>query len=82
MNALNIMWLLNEIDRNTSIEIKFVKTKSTDWIEIETGDFSFCVDEYGKCGLIYKTQPRSIEKDIEYWTMVKDWVKKYYQENF
>ena len=24
----------------------------------------------------------SVEKDIEYWTMVKTWVKKYYQESF
>lgn len=82
MNALNIMWLLNEVDCNTSIEIKLTKTTSTDWIEIETSDFSFCIDEYGKCSLIYKNQPKSIEKDVEYWEKVKDWVKKYYQENF
>ena len=82
MNALNIMWLLNEVDWNTKIDIQTVKTTSTDWIEINTVDFHFYIDEYGGCSLLYLNQPKSVEKDIEYWGKVKTWVKKYYQESF
>lgn len=82
MHALNIMWLLVEVDKNTKIDIQTVKTTSTDWIEIATEDFHFYIDEYGACSLQYLNQPKSVEKDIEYWKMVKDWVKKYYQESF
>ena len=82
MNALNIMWLLNEVDRNTKIDIQTVKTTSTEWLEINTEDFSFYIDEYGSCSLQYSNQPKSVEKDIEYWSMVKTWVKEYYQEGF
>lgn len=82
MHALNIMWLLNEVDRNTKIDIQTVKTTSTDWIEITTLDFHFYIDEYGSCCLQYLNQPKSVEKDVEYWNMVKTWVKRYYQESF
>lgn len=82
MNALNIMWLLNEVDCNTEIDIQTVKTTSTDWLEITTEYFHFYIDEYGSCSLQYSNQPKSVEKDIEYWDMVKSWVKKYYQESF
>lgn len=82
MHALNIMWLLNEVDCNTDVNINTTKTKHVDWIEIKTNCFQFYVDENGLCRLTYKDQPKSVEKDIEYWEMVKTWVKKYYQENF
>jgi len=82
MNALNIMWLLNEIDCNTTVDIQTVKTTSTDWIEITSKDFHFYIDEYGVSILNYRDQPKIVEKDIEYWNLVKEWVKKYYQENF
>ena len=82
MNALNIMWLLNEVDCNTELYIDSTKTKHVDWINIKTNDFKFYIDETGLCRLEYLDQPKSVEKDIEYWDMVKTWVKKYYQENF
>lgn len=82
MNALNIMHLLNEIDCNKCIDIRYVKNKSADWIEIETHNFMFSVDEYGTCVLHFFNQPKSVEKDLEYWNKVKDWIKRYYQENF
>ena len=82
MHALNIMWLLNEVDCNTEIDIRCVKTKSADWIEISTKDLEYYIDEYGSCRLKYIDQPVSLEKDIEYWEKVKTWVKKYYQESF
>ena len=82
MHTLNIMWLLNEVDRNTKIDIQTFKTTSTDWIEITTSDFNFYIDEYGSCNLQHLNQPKSVEKDIEYWEKVKTWVKKYYQESF
>ena len=82
MHALNILWLLNEVDQNTKIDIRCVKTKSADWIEIKTSDFHFYINEYGSCSLQHLNQPKSAEKDIEYWEKVKTWVKKYYQESF
>ena len=82
MHALNIMWLLNEVDCNTEIEILTGKSKHVDSISISTYDFEFSISECGTCVLTYLDQPKSVEKDIEYWNMVKTWVKKYYQENF
>lgn len=82
MHALNIMWLLNDVDCNTKINIQTVKTTSADWIEITTEHFHFYINEHGSCSLQYSNQPKSVEKDIEYWNMIKDWVKKHYQENF
>ena len=81
MNALNIMWLLNDVDRNTPIEVEIVKTKSCDWIEIETDKFTFKIDEYGSCSLRYQGIS-SQEKDEGYWKMVKNWVKNYMGEEF
>ena len=81
MNALNIMWLLNDIDNNTSVDIRTVKSKSCDWIEIETDDFEFKISEFGKMKLS-KFSEISFEDDHEYWQKVKDWIKKYYSENF
>ena len=82
MHALNIMWLLNEVDCNTAIEILTGKSKHVDSIMISTNDFTFTISECGACVLTYLNQPKSVEKDIEYWNMVKTWVKKYYQESF
>ena len=82
MNALNIMWLLNEVGCNTEIEILTGKSKHSDFIFISTNTFEFSVSECGICKLTYLDQEHSLEKDIEYWDMVKTWVKKYYQENF
>lgn len=82
MHALNIMWLLNEVDKNTEIEILTGKSKHVDFIMISTNDFEFSISECGSCVLTYLNQPKSVEKDIKYWKMVKDWVKKYYQESF
>lgn len=82
MHALNIMWLLNEIDCNTEIKITTWKSECNQWIEVATEDFDFTVDEDGVCVLKYLGQPKSVEKDIEYWNKVKNWVKKYYQESF
>ena len=81
MNALNIMWLLNDVDRNTPIEVKIVKTKSCDWIEIETDKFVFIIDEYGSCSLRHQGI-LSQEKEEAYWKMVKGWVKFYMSEEF
>ena len=82
MNALNIMWLLNEVDCNTEIEILTGKSKHVDSISMFTNTFEFSISECGSCVLTYLGQPQSFEKDIEYWEKVKTWVKKYYQENF
>lgn len=82
MHALNIMWLLVEVDKNTEIEILTGKSKHVDSIMISTNDFEFSISECGSCALTYLNQPKSVEKDIEYWSKVKDWVKKYYQESF
>ena len=82
MHALNIMWLLNEVDRNTEIEILTGKSKHVDSISISTNTFEFSISECGTCVLTYLDQPKSVEKDIEYWEIVKTWVKDYYQENF
>ena len=82
MHALNIMWLLNEVDCNTEVEILTGKSKHIDLIMISTNDFDFGISECGTCVLTYLDQPKSVEKDIEYWNMVKTWVKKYYQESF
>lgn len=82
MHALNIMWLLVEVDKNTEIEILTGKSKHVDSIMISTNEFEFSISECGSCVLTYLNQPKSVEKDIEYWKMVKDWVKKYYQESF
>ena len=82
MHALNIMWLLVEVDKNTEIEILTGKSKHVDSIMISTNDFEFSISECGSCMLTYLNQPKSVEKDIEYWKRVKDWVKKYYQESF
>lgn len=80
MHALNALWLLNEVNCNTEIEIKYVRSKSCDWFEIATKDFDFMVTEYGYCSLKYLDQPISHEKDAEYYGLVKQWVKKYYLE--
>jgi hypothetical protein len=82
MHALNIMWLLNEVDCNTKVEILTGKSKHVDSIIISTNDFEFSISECGACVLTYLGQPVSLEKDVEYWNMVKTWVKKYYQESF
>ena len=82
MHALNIMWLLNEVDCNTEIEILTGKSKHVDSIMISTNYFDFSISECGTCVLTYLDQSISVEKDIEYWNMVKTWVKKYYQESF
>ena len=82
MHALNIMWLLNEVGCYTEIEITTGKSKHVDSIMISTNDFEFSISECGTCILTYLDQPKSVEKDIEYWNMVKTWVKKYYQESF
>ena len=82
MHALNIMWLLNEVGCNTEIEILTGKSKHVDSIMINTNDFVFTISECGTCVLTYLNQPKSVEKDVKYWNMVKDWVKKYYQESF
>ena len=77
------MWLLNEVDCNTEIEILTGKSKHVDSISISTNTFEFSISECGTCVLTYLEQPKSVvEKDIEYWNKVKTWVKKYYQENF
>ena len=47
MHALNIMWLLNEGDCNTEINISTTKTKHVDWLEIKTNDFKYYIDETG-----------------------------------
>ena len=82
MHALNIMWLLNEVDCNTEVEILTGKSKHVDSIMISTNGFEFGISECGACVLTYLDQPKSVEKDTEYWNMVKTWVKKYYQESF
>ena len=82
MHALNIMWLLNEIDCNTEIEILTGKSKHIDFIFISTDEFEFSISECGSCKLDYLGQDRSVEKDMEYWNKVKNWVKWYYQESF
>ena len=82
MNALNIMWFLNEVNCNTEIDIATRKSDNKDSIVIKTKDFSFSVVEHGTCTLKCSNQELSVEHDIEYWAMVKDWVKKYYQESF
>lgn len=82
MHALNIMWLLNEVDCNTEIEILTGKSKHVDSISISTNTFEFSISECGTCVLTYLDQPKSVEKDVEYWNRVKTWVKKYYQEKF
>ena len=82
MHALNIMWLLNEVDCNTEVEILTGKSKHVDSIMISTNDFEFSISMCGTCVLTYLDQPKSAEKDTEYWNMVKTWVKKYYQESF
>ncbi len=82
MHALNIMWLLNEVDCNTEIEITTGKSKHLDSIMISTNDFEFSISKWGTCVLTYLDQPKSVEKDIEYLEKVKTWVKKYYQESF
>ena len=82
MHALNIMWLLNEVDCNTEVEILTGKSKHVDSIMISTNDFEFSISECGICVLTYLDQQVSLEKDIEYWEKVKTRVKKYYQESF
>ena len=82
MHALNIVRLLNEVDCNTEIEILTGKSKHVDSISISTNTFEFSISECGTCVLTYLNQPKSVEKDVEYWGMVKTWIKKYYQENF
>ena len=83
MHTLNIMWLLNEVDCNTEIEILTGKSKHVDSISISTNTFEFSISECGACVLTYLEQPSSVvEKDIEYWNKVKTWIKKYYEENF
>ena len=82
MNALNIMWLLNEIDCNTEVEILTGKSKHVDSICISTNKFEFNISEGGVGVLTYLNQPKSVEKDVVNYLMVKEWVKKYYQESF
>lgn len=77
-----LMWLLNEVNNNTEISVKYDRCKHTDSIDIETSKFKFYVDEYGVWILDYTSDDKSVEKDQEIWMLVKDWVKKYYQENF
>ena len=64
MNALNIMWLLDEIDCNTEIEILTGKSKRVDFIFISTDKFDFSISECGSCKLDYRGQDRSVEKDV------------------
>ena len=82
MHALNIMWLLNEVGCNTEIEILTGKSKHVDSIMISTNDFELTISQSGTCVLTYLNQQKSVEKDVKYWNIVKDWVKKYYQESF
>ena len=82
MHALNIMWLLNEVDCNTEVEILTGKSKHVYSIMISTNDFEFSISECSTCVLTYLDQPKRVEKDIEYWEKVKTWIKKYYQESF
>ena len=76
------MWLLVEVDNNTEIEILTGKYKHVDSIMISTNDFEFSISECGSWVLKYLNRPKSVAKDVEYWNMVKDWVKKYYLESF
>ena len=39
MNALNIMWLLNEVDCNTELYIDSTKTEHMDWVNIKKKRF-------------------------------------------
>ena len=47
MNALTIMWLLNEVDCNAELYIDSTKTKHVDWINIKTSDFKFILTKQG-----------------------------------
>ena len=76
------MWLLNEVGCNTEIEILIGKSKHVDSIMISTNDFELTISQSGTCVLTYLNQQKSVEKDVKYWNIVKDWVKKYYQESF
>ena len=58
MHALNIMWLLNEVDCNTEVEILTGKSKHVDSIMISTNDFEFSISECGICVLTYLDQPK------------------------
>lgn len=82
MNACNIMWLLNEVNSNTEISVKYDRNKHTDSIDIEASKFKFYVEEYGVCILDYVGHEKSVEKDQEIWLLVKDWVLKYFQDIF
>ena len=66
MNALNIMWLLNEVDCNTELYIDSTKTKHVDWINIKTNDFKFYIDETGLCRLEYLDQPKRKIDEVLY----------------
>ena len=62
MHALNIMWLLVEVDKNTEIEILTGKSKHVDSIMISTNDFEFSISECGSCVLKYLNQLRVLRK--------------------
>ena len=80
MHPLNIMWLLNDVSVNNDIEIQYHRTKHIDYIEIIHPDFSFYITEYGDVVINYKHQGVQHDKDVEYWSMVKTWVKNYFNE--
>ena len=71
MHALNIMWLLNEVDCNTEIEILTGKSKHVDSIMISTNDFEFSISECGTCVLTYLNQPKSVEKILNIGTWLR-----------
>ena len=80
MHPLNIMWLLNDITVNDQIEIQYSRTKHINSITITHSDFSFFITEYGDVVINYKHQGVQHDKDVEYWSMVKTWVKNYFNE--
>ena len=55
MHALNIMWLLNEVDCNTEIEILTGKSKHVDSTMISTNDFEFSISECGLCTNLFRS---------------------------
>ena len=79
MNALNIMWLLNEVDHNTIVDIQYCRTKTEDCIYIETPTFKFSIGEYGNCVLYYNGN-KDVQSCKDMYRNVSRWVKKYFSE--
>lgn len=76
MHALNTLHLLDEIDINSNIEVRYIRYKHCDSIEIYTEQFKFLIDEYGSCSLTYGSITDS-QHDSDYWSLIKNWVKNY-----